>query len=111
MPKKRMTDAQKRAMQLGRVKGKKEREAALEALANPQFQNARFWRTVEPDVLAGVKKAIEEAQRIVRREAATKLKPELEKELNRLASLQAATTAARTRVKELRAELKKLGGD
>ena len=110
MAKRQVSEQQKRAMQMGRVRGRKEKEAALGALANPQFQNARFWRNVEPDVLAGVKKAVDKAYRIIGKEMASLLEPELEKELGRLASLQAEAVAGKTRVKKLRAELKKLEG-
>ena len=110
MPKGKMSEQQKRAMQMGRVRGRKEKEAALKALANPQFQNPRFWRDVEPEILAGVKKAVERAHQIIRKEMASLVAPELERELRRLASLQEQQAAAKARVKKLQAELKKLEG-
>ena len=110
MSKREMSAQHKRAMQMGRVKGRIEKEEALKALANPQFQNPRFWRNVDPDVLAGVKKAIDAAHRIIKREMASLLEPELTKAQNRLTSLQAEQTAAKARIKKLRGELKKLDG-
>ena len=110
MAKRQMSAQHKRAMQMGRVKGRVEKEAALEALANPQFQNPRFWRNVDPEVLAGVKKAIDAAHRIIKREMASLLEPELVKERDRLASLQEQQTAAKARIKKLQGELNKLGG-
>ena len=108
MPKKPMGEQQKRALQMGRVRGRREKGAALEALANPQFQNPRFWRNVDPDILAGVKKAVDRACRIIQKEMASLLEPELAKERERLASLQAQQAAAKARVKKLQAELSKL---
>ena len=107
MPK--VSEQQKRAMQMGRVRGRREKEAALASLTNPQFQNPRFWRNVEPEILAGVKKAVDKAHQIIRKEMAALLEPELEKERERLASLQAQQAAAKARVKKLQAELTKAG--
>ena len=110
MPKGKMSEQQKRAMQMGRVRGRREKEAALEALANPQFQNPRFWRNVEPEVLTAVKRAVDKAHRIIRKEMAALVAPELEKEMRRLASLQEQQAAAKARVRKLRGELRKLEG-
>ena len=110
MPKRKVSEQQKRAMQMGRVRGRQEKKAALEAVSNPQFRNPRFWRNVDPDVLAGVKKAVAKACRTIQKEMASQLEPELAKEQERLASLQAQAAAGKARVKKLRADLKKLEG-
>ena len=110
MPTRPMSEQHKRAMRMGRVRGRREKEAAAEAVNTPQFQNPRFWRNVEPDVLAGVKKAVDKACRIMQKEMASQLEPELAKEQERLASLQAQAAAGKARVKKLRADLKKLEG-
>ena len=110
MPKRKVSEQHKRAMQMGRVRGRQEKKAALEAVSNPQFRNPRFWRNVDPDVLAGVKKAVDKACRIIQKEMASLLEPELVKARERLAALQGERAAARARVKKLQAELKKLEG-
>ena len=108
MANREMSERQKRAMHWGRVKSRKEKEAAAQALSNPQFQNPKFWRDVEPDVLVAVRKAIGKAERDLRKERASLLEPELAEEVERLASLQAEATASKARVRALRTELNKL---
>lgn len=110
MPRRPMSEQQKRAMQMGRVRGRMEKDAAVEALANPQFQNARFWRNVEPEVLTGVKKAVDKACRIIKKEMASLIEPELAKERERLASLRVEEAARKARIRRLQSQLKNLDG-
>ena len=110
MARRQMSEQQKRAMQMGRVRGRVEKEAAAEALTNPQFRNPRFWRNVEPEVLADVKKAVDRAYRIIRKEMASLIEPELAKERERLVSLRVEEAARKARIKRLQTQLKELDG-
>lgn len=109
MPQAKMTSQQKRAMQMGRAKARIEKAAAAEAVTNPQFQNPVFWRSVDPDVLAAVKKAVDRACRAVQKAMAEHIQPQLDEERERLSVLQTEAKARRERVKKLQAQLRKLG--
>ena len=87
-------------MHIGRVRTRHEREAATEALANPQFQNPVFWRSVDPEVLAGVKRAVDSADRALKREKGAEIEPELKKAQESLASLQQEAAAKLAMEKE-----------
>ncbi len=68
MAPRQLTEADKRAMQSARVRTRKERAAAREALeGNPQFLNPKFWASVDPAVLADIEKAMEKAKSAIKR--------------------------------------------
>jgi len=80
MPRRKLTDGEKKKMAEARARSRKEKEAALEAVNNPQLCKASFWKAVDYDLMIAVEDAIE-ASKKQRKLARIK---ELEKELTRL---------------------------
>jgi hypothetical protein len=62
MPRRVLSPAEKEKMQQARIVAKEQKKAATEALTrNSQFLNPNFWRTLDPEVFAEIKVAIQQA--------------------------------------------------
>ena len=73
-----LTAAEKEAMPAARIRTRKERQAAREALAtNPQFTNPKFWVSIDADVLGGIEKAMEKAKRAIKAQKITDLEKQI----------------------------------
>ncbi len=80
MPRRKLTDKEKQAMQRARVVASKERADAKDALANnPQFLNEKFWRNVDFELLENVEAAIEDAKEETKRSRILELESTLAK--------------------------------
>jgi len=80
MPRRKLTDAEKKKMKEGRKLAMEERKAAMKVINGPLLQNPRFWQKIDDTVVAGIKKAIAKAEDARK---ARKIR-ELEAELARL---------------------------
>ena len=64
MPRGKLSDAQKEAMQSARAQAAKDKEAAMDAvISNPQFLNPKFWKNVGSEIADGIVKAIQSSQK------------------------------------------------
>ena len=80
MPRRKLTEAEKKKMKEGRRLAMEERKAAMQIINGSLLQNPRFWQHVDDTVVAGIKKAMEKAENARK---ARRIK-ELEAELARL---------------------------
>jgi hypothetical protein len=66
-------------MQSGRRISSAQRADAMKAVAeNPQFQNFRFWKGVDEDIIEGILKAIDKAHTEAIKKKIEKLESEIE---------------------------------
>ena len=80
MPRRKLTAKEKSAMQAARITARKDKAAAAAALSsNSQFVNAKFWKSVDPELLASVEKAIAQAKKLLKQQRIKRLEKELAK--------------------------------
>lgn len=78
MSRRKLTDAEKNAMQEGRKQTSAERSAALDILlANPQFTRPKFWKLVDDDLRKAIVKAIDKARWLEKASKISRLEAEL----------------------------------
>jgi len=67
MPRRKLTAKEKRIMQAARTTAKAEKIQAAKALVtNSQFTNYKFWKTVDPDTVTAIEKAIAQAKKAIK---------------------------------------------
>jgi len=80
MPRRTLTTAEKAAMQKARVTARKEKEAARCALeSNTQFSNPKFWKSLDPELVAAIEKAMELASKARKKDKIRDLEKQLAK--------------------------------
>ncbi len=78
MPRKKLTEKEKAAMQQARQTVAKDKDAARKLLAaNKQFANPKFWSTVEPKTAKAVEKAIAGSRKAAKKAEISKLERKL----------------------------------
>jgi len=78
MPRRKLTDTEKNAMQEGRKQTSVERSAALNVLlSNPQFTRPKFWKLVDDDLRKTIVKAIDKARWLEKASKISRLETEL----------------------------------
>jgi len=79
MPKNRVLSPERvEKMQSGRKVSSDQRAEAVRVLSeNPQFQNYRFWKNVDDEIISGIVKAIDKASAEAVRKKIAKLEGEI----------------------------------
>ena len=79
MPKNTVLSAERvEKMQSGRKVSSAQRTEAVRVLSeNPQFQNYRFWKNVDEEIISGIVKAIDKASAEALRKKIAKLEGEI----------------------------------
>ena len=78
MPRRKLTEQEKEAMQVARVETRGKRAEALAVLAeNDQFTNPKFWKLIDCEVRGEVVKAIQKAGQAEKQAKIARLEAEL----------------------------------